>query len=389
MKWAWRIARIAGIDVRVHVTFFVLLAWIAWISYASAGTAAAALHGLLLVLLVFSIVILHELGHALTARRFGIKTRSITLLPIGGVASLERMPDDPRQELLVAIAGPAVNLGLAAILAVVAVSLGQPLALGVMLESASGSVPLLTQLVWINLALGVFNLLPAFPMDGGRVLRALLALRVSDIRATRIAAGLGQAMAVVLGITGLFVDPLLIFIALFLWMGASGEARLAEAKHAAHGVPVATAMVREFEAMSPELPVAVPLRRVLETFQHDFPVVANGRVVGMLGREAMLRALAGPGPEVPIGAVMNRDPKRVHPSDDLDDAFLQVLAQGEALPVIDGHDRLVGVLTSESVAELLLVREAMGARAARGAGGSNLAAARMLELAVGGPSPEL
>lgn len=378
MKWAWRIAIIAGIDIRVHVTFLALLAWIAWISYVSTGTGAGAVDGVILVLLVFSIVVLHELGHALMARRFGIKTRDITLLPIGGVASLERMPEDPRQELLVAIAGPLVNFVLAAILAVVAVLLGKPLTF----EPAVESIPLITQLVWINLALGLFNLLPAFPMDGGRILRALLALRLSDIRATRIAAGLGQGMALLLGIVGLFINPVLVFIALFLWMGASGEARMAEAKYVAHGVPVAAAMIREFEAMSPELPVAVPLRRVLETFQRDFPVVVDGRVVGMLGRDAMLRALASKGPEVPVGAVMRRDPKVVHPSDNLEDAFLQVLTGGDAMPVVDGRGRLVGVLTSDSVGELLLVREAIQDRSQRGAGPSNLPAARMLENAV-------
>jgi Zn-dependent protease/CBS domain-containing protein len=379
VKWAWRVARIAGIDIRIHVTFLALLAWIAWVSYASSGSAAGALDGVILICVVFGIVVLHELGHALTARRFGIKTRDITLLPIGGVASLERMPDNPRQELLVAIAGPAVNFALALIFAGVAAALGHRL----VPDAELGTVPLLVQLIWINLTIGVFNLLPAFPMDGGRALRALLALRVSDIRATRIAAGLGQAMAMLLGIIGLFFNPLLVFIALFLWMGASGEARLAEAKFVAHGVPVAAAMVRELEAISPELPLAVPLRRVLETFQHDFPVVENERVVGMLGREAMLRALAADGPEVPVATVMRTDPKLVHPNDNLDHAFVQLMTEGEALPVVDDRGRLVGMLTSDSVGEFLLVREALQTRRERGTRSAELPAVRMLELAAG------
>jgi Zn-dependent protease/CBS domain-containing protein len=379
LKWAWRIARIAGIDVRIHVTFLALLGWIAWVSYASTGTAAGALDGVILICVVFGIVVLHELGHALTARRFGIKTRDITLLPIGGVASLERMPDEPRQELLVAIAGPAVNFALALIFTAVALALRLPL----WPDAELGAVSLLVRLIWINLAIGVFNLLPAFPMDGGRALRALLAMRFSDIRATQIAAGLGQAMALLFGIVGLFFNPVLVFIALFLWMGASGEAKLAEAKFVAHGVPVAAAMVRELEAVSPELPVAVPLRRVLETFQQDFPVVEEGRVVGMLSREAMLRALAADGPEVPISAVMRANPKVVHPSDNLDDAFLQVMAAGEALPVVDDRGRLVGMLTSDSVGEFLLVREALLVRREAGARRSELPAARMLEIAAG------
>jgi Zn-dependent protease len=378
VKWAWRIARVAGIDIRLHVTFLALLVWIAWVSYSSTGTAAGALDGVLLICLVFVIIVLHELGHALTARRFGIKTKDITLLPIGGVASLERMPDEPRQELLVAIAGPAVNFVLAGVLALVAFGLGLPLMPEPATEpEAATSIPLVVRLVWINLAIGLFNLIPAFPMDGGRALRALLALRVSDIRATRIAAGLGQAMAILLGIVGLFASPVLVFIALFLWMGASGEARVAEAKWVAHGVPVAAAMVRTFEAVSPELPVAAPLRRVLETSQHDFPVVADGRVVGMLGREAMLAALAAHGTEVPVGQVMRGDPTLVHPSDNLDDAFLKVMQTGDALAVVDARDRLVGMLTSDSVADFLLVRQALDHRRERGQ--RELPAARLLE----------
>jgi Zn-dependent protease/CBS domain-containing protein len=382
MKWAWKIARIAGIDVRVHVTFFALLAWIAWVSYAATGTVAGAIDGVVLIGLVFGIVVLHELGHALMARRFGIKTRDITLLPIGGVAALERMPDDPREELLVALAGPAVNFALAGALAGVAAALGHALIPDPTTDPSS--IPLLVRLVWINLVIGLFNLLPAFPMDGGRALRALLALRLSDIRATRIAAGLGQAMALGFGIIGLFFNPVLVFIALFLWMGASGEARVAEAKYVAHGLPVAAAMVREFEAVSPELPVAVPVRRLLETFQHDFPVVGgDGQVVGMLHRDAMLRALATEGPEVTVGAVMKPDPKRLHPNDDLDAAFVQVMTAGEALPVVDDQGRLVGMLTSDSIGELLLVREALQVRQAAGGRRSQLPAARMLELEVG------
>jgi Zn-dependent protease len=372
VKWAWRIARIAGIDIRIHVTFLALLAWIAWSSYIATGTAVGVIDGLLLITLVFGVVVLHELGHSLMARRFGVKTRDITLLPIGGVSSLERMPDNPRQELLVAVAGPTVNLVIAAILALVAVALGREL---LPPAEQAGSASLLVRFVWINVALALFNLLPAFPMDGGRALRALLAMRFSDIRATRIAAGLGQAMAILFGIVGLFISPLLVFIALFLWIGASGEARVAEIKFVAHSVPVAAAMMREFEAVSPELPVSAPLRRVLETGQHDFPVVTGGKVVGMLGREALLQALAGRGPEVSVSEVMHTVPTILHPSDSLDDALMKVMQTGEALPVVDTHERLVGILTSDSVADFFLIRQALEQRT-RVVG--QLPAARML-----------
>jgi CBS domain-containing protein len=227
-------------------------------------------------------------------------------------------------------------------------------------------VSLLVQLTWINVVLGLFNLLPAFPMDGGRVLRALLALRLSDVRATQVAAGIGQAMAIALGIIGLFVSPVLVFIALFLWIGATGEGRVAEAKFIAHGLPVSAAMVREFETVAPDLPISAPLRRVLETTQHDFPVVTGEAVIGMLGRDAMLKAVAGDGLTLTVAEVMRRSPKVLHPSDNLDDAFMQVMQTGEALPVIDGQERLVGILTSESVADFFLIRQALVKGSGRG-----------------------
>lgn len=364
MKWAVRIARIAGIDIRVHVTFLALLVWVAWVSYATTGVLESMIDGVVLICLVFVIIVAHELAHALTARHFGIRTRDITLLPIGGISSLERMPDDPRQELLVALAGPTLNFAVAAVLAAIVLALGGSLLPTT--EIRMEPVSLLVNLCWINLSLGLFNLLPAFPMDGGRVLRALLALRMSDVRATQIAAGIGQAMAILLGIVGLFGSPLLVFIALFLWIGASGEGRVAEAKFIAHGLPVSAAMVREFETVAPDLPISAPLRRVLETTQHDFPVVSGEAVVGMLGREAMLKAIAAHGPTASVGEVMRRNPTTLHSNDNLDDAFMKVMQTGEALPVIDANERLVGMLTGESVADFFLIRQALGKSSASG-----------------------
>lgn len=362
MSWAWRIATIAGIDVRIHATFLALLAWIAWSAYSTTGTLAGALDGVVMILLVFAIVVMHEFGHALTARRFGIKTKDITLLPIGGVASLERMPERPRDELLVAIAGPAVNVVLALLLAGVAALLG----LALLPATPDEQAPILVRLVWVNVALAIFNLLPAFPMDGGRALRALLAMRFGDRSATRMAAQLGQAMALLFAIIGLFANPMLIFIALFLWMGASGEARLAEAKWVAHGVPVAGAMARDVSALPLDAPLSLALARTLDGFQRDFPIVdAEARVVGLLGRDAIVQALARTGPDTPIATIMTRTPRLLHPRDNLEDAFIDLLASNEAAPVVDDQGRLVGLLNAESLGEFLLVRGALEQARAR------------------------
>jgi Zn-dependent protease/CBS domain-containing protein len=359
MSWSWRIATIAGIDVRMHVTFLILLLWIAWSAYATTGTLAGALDGVVMILLVFAIVVIHEFSHALVARRFGIKTRDITLLPIGGVASLERMPERPRDELLVAIAGPTVNLLLAAVCVVIALILGHDLVPAGPLEP----VPIIVRLLWVNVMLAGFNLLPAFPMDGGRALRALLAMKVGDRSATRIAAQLGQAMALLFGIIGLFFNPLLIFIALFLWMGASGEAKLSEAKWMAHGVPVSAAMARQVESVPVDSTLRVAVQRMLEGFQRDFPVVDEAaRVVGVLTGESMLRALATTGLDTPVRDSRDREPQLLHPADNLESVFIRLMSENKPAPVVDERGRLVGLVTNESLGEYLMIRNALDER---------------------------
>ena len=220
MRWSWKLGRVAGIDVFVHATFLILLVWTARAAYLPSGRSAAAASGVAFILTVFGVVVLHELGHALAARRFGIGTRDITLLPIGGVSRLERMPEDPRQEIRVALAGPAVNVVLAAgLYAGLVVLRTGPFDRVSMMEGG-----FLARLFWVNVSLALFNLLPAFPMDGGRVFRALLALRMDRVKATEVAARTGQALALLLGFAGLFFNPFLVFIALFVWMGAAQEA---------------------------------------------------------------------------------------------------------------------------------------------------------------------
>jgi Zn-dependent protease/CBS domain-containing protein len=356
MKWSWRIGRIAGIDLYVHVTFLILVGWVALSHYLERRSAVDAVTGVAFILCLFGIVVLHELGHALTARRFGIPTRDITLLPIGGVARLARMPEDPKQELLVALAGPAVNAALAAMFFVI-LELGDGLAAYGEVVRVGGS--LLNQLLWVNVSLAVFNLLPAFPMDGGRVLRALLALRTDYLRATQIAAGVGQAFAVVFGFVGLFTNPFLVFIALFVWLGAAAEASVVQMRSALSGIPVQKAMVTDFRALSPQDPLARAVDHVLAGFQQDFPVVEQGRVAGVLTRADLLNALARRGQEARVGEVMQRDIETAGPLDMLEGVLGRLQKRGcHTLPVVH-NGQLVGLVTTDNLGELLMVEEAL------------------------------
>jgi len=229
MRWSLKATRIAGIDVYIHFTFFLLLAWVAFIHWKQTGSIGAALVGVLFILSIFACVVLHELGHALAAKKYAIRTRDIILLPIGGVARLEKMPDKPVQELWVALAGPAVNVGIAAALAVY---LYVSNSFSPVDQSTMTTAPFLERILGVNIFLVLFNMIPAFPMDGGRVLRALLAMRLAYTRATRISANLGQGIALLFGIFGLFYNPLLLFIAFFVWIGAAQEARMTQMKSA-------------------------------------------------------------------------------------------------------------------------------------------------------------
>jgi stage IV sporulation protein FB len=231
MRWSLKVLRVAGIDVRMHFTFLLFLAWIGYAHYQEGG-APAAVQGVLFISLLFGCVLLHEFGHAIAARAFGIHTPDITLLPIGGVARLERMPDKPWQELVVAAAGPAVNVVIALVLLLGLGISGSLFDLGQMLHHPQVSVAV--KLASFNIVMMLFNLLPAFPMDGGRVLRALLAMVTNYVRATQVATRLGQVMALGLGAWGLFSNnPLLIFIAFFVYLGAAQEAALVQMREIA------------------------------------------------------------------------------------------------------------------------------------------------------------
>jgi Zn-dependent protease/predicted transcriptional regulator len=360
MKWSWKLGEIRGIGVFMHATFLILIGFVVFSHYSAGHSLAKTLEGVGFVLAIFACVVAHEFGHALMAARYGIKTKDITLLPIGGLARLERMPDKPIEELWVALAGPAVNVVIAAGL-FAWIRFADAFAPLEQLSVTSG--PFLERLLMVNIVLVVFNMLPAFPMDGGRVLRALLATRLEYAQATQIAASIGQAMALFFAFIGFFTNPFLIFIALFVWIGATQEASMATMKSALGGIPVNRAMMTDFRSLKPSDSLQRAIELVLATPQQDFPVVEEGKVVGILPSRELMTALQKQGQDALVGDVMRRDFISVDANDMLDAALGRVQTSECCLiaPVIH-HDELVGLLTAENVREFLLIASALGER---------------------------
>ena len=354
MKWSAKIGRFAGIDVYIHVTFLALLGYFAVVFWNESHSYAAVATGLGLVLALFVCVLLHEYGHALTARRFGIRTRHITLLPIGGVALLESMPKDPKREILVALAGPAVNLVLAALgVGLLWVLPAGPEAPGM------GGLDVLEALVAANLTLALFNLIPAFPMDGGRVLRAALALRMDRVRATRIAANLGRVCAAGLAVWGLMGNPILILIAAFVWIGGGAEAAAMEASTRLARRPAGRAMITDFATLAPGDALGRAIDLTLAGSQKDFPVVEAGRVVGVLTQGDLLRALRDQGAEAPVVGA-RRPAATADAATPLAD-LLERLQGGEArLVCVLSGGRLAGIVDLDNIAEFLRIQSALG-----------------------------
>jgi Zn-dependent protease/CBS domain-containing protein len=356
MGWTITLGRVAGTEIKVHLTFFILVVFWAMAGYQQAGPAGAVAACLLLFAL-FACVLLHEFGHILMAGRFGVRTPDVILLPIGGVARLERIPDEPKQELLIALAGPAVTLAIVVALYAVLALGGNPPRLG----ELDPDGPFLETLLRVNFYLLVFNLFPAFPMDGGRVLRALLASRLGLIAGTRIAARFGQASAVVAGLYGLSTgQPLLALVALFVFLGAGAEAAAVETRAAGEGLNVTQMMVTHFRAIPVHATLADAVELLLSSEQREFPVVDNlGRVEGLLTRDNLIRGISQRGTSSTVGEAMTAQVQPVSPGLGFQEALHRLRSSGlPALPVVDDGGRLVGMLTLDNITDLLLVRRA-------------------------------
>ncbi len=348
--WSFRIASVAGIPVRIHFTFFLLLVWVAL-----ANQAQGAAMWVLLIISLFACVVFHELGHALVAKRYGIKTRDITLYPIGGIAMIEQRPK-PAQELWISLAGPAVNVVIAGLLVPVVLALqGHAAFWQPDLERGTFAQRLLVA----NVALVLFNLVPAFPMDGGRVLRALLGLKMSDERATRIAAGFGQFFAIVFGLVGLFAGSvLLMLVAFFVFVGAAQEVNATVSRSIVEGRRVSEAMMTHVATIESGLTLDVAANMLIEGAQQDFPIVVGDEVLGLLERSDVARGLAQDGPGAYVAGYMRREFRSLAPYAPLEKA-LELFSGGDRSPILVMSDgRLLGMVTIENLSEFLMLQHA-------------------------------
>ncbi len=363
MGGSFKIGRAFGIDVKVHWTFLLLLAFFAFAGYQRTGSLANALITTVIILALFLCVLLHEYGHSLVAQRLGIEIQDITLLPIGGLARLKSLPEKPWDEVKIALAGPLVNVVLAPIFFGGALLLGGGLAMPAdILEGTQSAAQVFSYLAYINVALVVFNMIPAFPMDGGRVLRGLLASRLGAVRATDISSAVGQFFAVAFFLIGLLGGNfLLALVAVFIFFGANGEAQMVRQRELMRGLAVSDVMGTRprLETVTPYHTFGQVLDTVIHGYQTDFPVVdEEGRLVGILTRNEIMAAAHSPNRYASVRDVMKTQFPTISPDADLFTEGARILQESglRALPVVKAGD-LVGMLTMDDIGQAALLRD--------------------------------
>ncbi len=357
MKWSLNVGKVAGIQVFIHWTFLILIGWIVTQNALQGQTVDQILWAVAFLLVIFVCVFLHELGHALAARRYGISTLDITILPIGGLARLENLPEDPKQELVVALAGPAVNLVIAGLLFLI---------VGLVpfdretfdLTTISGSTFLYT-LFSANLILALFNLIPAFPMDGGRVLRALLSFKLSRLKATQIAATVGQILAIFFVIIGLFYNPVLLLIGFFIFLGAQAEASFTETHSLMYGYRVYDVLMKDYKTLHAEDEITKAVDLLLNGQSTVFLVLEGEEITGTLNKNEIIKALSEYGKQVRVGGVMNRDVQQVSYSMPLEEAYSQLQQKRVSIMPVTRQGVLEGIIDIENIHEFLMVKNAL------------------------------
>jgi Zn-dependent protease/CBS domain-containing protein len=373
MRSSFRLLRVAGIDIKVHVTFFLILVLGAfqWSSYGPSGAA----FGVLLMMALFACVVLHELGHSLVAQRLGVEVREIVLLPIGGVAMLSRMPRRPLHELLIAVAGPLVNVAIAgALLAWLGSQSSVPVDGSALVNLSKAAPSVDTLLRWLlaaNVSLVLFNLIPAFPMDGGRILRAILGMFLGFSRATRIAAGVGQVLALALGLFAIFTGQfLLAFIAAFVFLGAGQERAVEEARVLLSTLRLGDAYNKHALTLMPGDSVHRVTDYLLTSYQPDFAVVLGGRLLGVVTRDAVLQSLATGQDENYVTSIMNRDVMRLEAHLSLAQAREQMAEKGVPVAAAFDGERFLGLVNHDDINEAMRIAAFLRLAQERKAGGA-------------------
>lgn len=360
MKWSLYLGKISGIKVFIHWTFLILLGWIFIMQSQIGHGVSAGLLGIAFIIALFACVVMHEFGHALTAKRFGIVTRDITIYPIGGVASLESMPENPRQELLVAVAGPAVNVIIAGLLWLYMNASGSfPDMETIKSAKTFENLPFAFNLLSANIVLVVFNLIPAFPMDGGRVLRALLAFKMDRAKATRVAAMIGQFLAILFVFFGFFYNAWLVFIGLFIYLGAGGEARTEQMKAGLKGVRVADVLMHRYSVLKPNEPLSRAVSLLLDSQEQSFIVKDDGDVKGTLSRKEIIAGLSGFGKDVAVENVMNTQFPRLQSDELLSDVIQRLGDSKHSLMPVFRQGEFAGVLDMENITEYIMIQNAI------------------------------
>tara|TARA_R110002050_G_scaffold125855_1_gene246164 strand:- start:3370 stop:4464 length:1095 start_codon:yes stop_codon:yes gene_type:complete len=348
-RWSLNMGQVAGIKVFIHWTFFILIGWIFLMHFKMGHGVREGLSGMIFILALFGCVVLHEFGHSLTARRFGIPTKDITIYPIGGIASLESMPAKPSRELQVALAGPAVNIVIAAVLWAYLKSSGQTFDFRAMQDIELTGASFVPNLMYANLVLAAFNLIPAFPMDGGRVLRSLLAMKLEPVIATSIAAKTGQFLAIVFVFFGFFFNFWMVFIGLFIFLGAGAESKAEEIKKALESISVTNIMKSNYGILNPDMTLHMAARHFLNSKEKSFLVMKNDKVLGILSYKDIVVGLRKGKGDQEIEAFMQKDFQWLKKEEYLSDKFFLMLQGRQALFPVRDNGKLVGIVNSDEI----------------------------------------
>jgi Zn-dependent protease/predicted transcriptional regulator len=357
MKLSLYLGSYRNVKVFIHWTFSLLLLWIIISNMRQGMPALDILWIIIFVLALFACVVLHEFGHALAAQKYGIQTKDIVLYPIGGIARLEKLPEDPKQELWVAIAGPLVNIGLFIILSAFLSFKGFDMESLEVIKIEPSTI--LLYLASANLILAIFNLIPAFPMDGGRILRAFLAIRLPRAKATQIAGGIGQFLAIFFIFFGLFNNPILVLIGIFIFLGAAAEVTHTQQESFLKGYKVKDAIMMKFQIVAFDAPLSKAVEKLLNSQATHFVVVKDDVAVGTLSRNEIIKGLKDGDENTKVEQVADFEPLRIETEEDLDEAWKKMLVQNRKVAIVIENGHFLGILDQENIGEFVMVKSAL------------------------------